>query len=364
MELLPLVLVLLAGTLATSIHLHRWNRNSGVKEIALDMAPNSFDDQYLRCHFKMARALPTLNLTEFVPYSDYAEAWNRAVAVWGSRNPRAGESLLQMEQAIAILAYTMEEGLYLEFNRAVRVAGRSRRAYLDTFHFKVMHFLLTEALSELRGARAHPQCLHVYRGIDGIRFSSRPGHIIRFGQFASASLLKNVSESYGTSTTFEVDTCHGAAIRHFSYYPDEEEVIIPPFETFNVTEITHQGDDIYIHLRSHGVHSKYNCAWFRGDVPGVGTAAAGSSSAGTGERVVGQMRAVARLWVCGMARLQLCSWDGMAWDGMRWHGNVPVVGLIPGGSTSSHPELRDFYGFFYFAQSKELPLTPFSGLCR
>uniref|UniRef100_A0A8C3ER57 NAD(P)(+)--arginine ADP-ribosyltransferase n=1 Tax=Corvus moneduloides TaxID=1196302 RepID=A0A8C3ER57_CORMO len=242
---------------------------SAIKKIALDTAPNSFDDQYLRCHFKMVRVLPTL--TEFVPHDDYAEAWNRAAAKWGSRPYLGRPFLLQLEQAIALLAYTMEEGLYLEFNRAVRVAGRSRREYLDTFHFKVLHFLLTEALSELRGAQGHPHCLHVYRGIDGIRFTSRIGQIIRFGQFASASLLKNVSESYGTRTTFEVDTCHGADIRYFSNYPEEEEVLIPPFETFKVTNITHQGDDIYIHLRSHGVHSKYNCAWFRGwGGPGTG----------------------------------------------------------------------------------------------
>ncbi|NWS35816.1 NARE ribosyltransferase, partial [Polioptila caerulea] len=230
--------------------------------IALGMAPNSFDDRYLRCHFRMARALPALNRTEFVPYGDFAEAWNRAAAQWGSRARRGPP--LPPEQAIALLAYTMEEGLYLEFNKAVRVGGRSRREYLDTFHFKVLHFLLTEALSDLRGAQSHSQCLHVYRGVDGIRFTSRLGQVIRFGQFASASLLKNVSEFYGTSTTFEVDTCHGADIRNFSHYPEEEEVLIPPFETFKVTNITHQGDDIYIHLRSHGVHSKYNCAWFQG----------------------------------------------------------------------------------------------------
>ncbi|NXX25229.1 NRT2 ribosyltransferase, partial [Nicator chloris] len=236
--------------------------------IALDMAPNSFDDRYVRCHFRMLRALPSLNRSEFVPYGDYAEAWGKAAALWGSRGPALG-SPLQLEQAIALLAYTMEDGLYPEFNKAVRGAGRSRREYLHNFHFKVMHFLLTEALSDLRGAQSHPRCLHVYRGV-GVRFITRPGRIVRFGQFASASLLRNVSESYGTSTTFEVDTCHGADIRNFSYYPEEEEVLIPPFETFRVTNVTREGDDVHIQLRSHGVHSKYNCAWFRGDGPGQG----------------------------------------------------------------------------------------------
>ncbi|NXH51400.1 NRT2 ribosyltransferase, partial [Rhabdornis inornatus] len=234
--------------------------------IALDMVPNSFDDQYRHCRSRMMRALPALNRTEFVPFGAYAEAWAKAAALWGSQ--AVPGSLLRPEQAVALLAYTMEEGLYLQFNRAVRVAGRSRRDYLRSFHFKVLHFLLTEALSDLRGARGHPRCLHVFRGVGGIRFSGRPGQIVRFGQFASSSLLRNVSDSYGTTTTFELDTCHGADIRGFSSFPEEEEVLIPPFETFQVTNVTREGDDIHIQLRSHGVHSRYNCAWFRGDAPG------------------------------------------------------------------------------------------------
>ncbi|NXM55549.1 NRT2 ribosyltransferase, partial [Illadopsis cleaveri] len=233
--------------------------------IVLNMAPNSFDDQYLRCHFKMLRALPALNRSEFVRHGDYAEVWSKAVALWDSR-PYLGPPL-RLEQAMALLAYTMEEGLYRQFNRATRVAGRSRREYLRSFHFKVLHFLLTEALKDLRSARSHPRCLHVYRGVT-VRFVTSLGRIIRFGQFASTSLLKNVSLSYGTSTVFEVDTCYGANIRHFSNYPEEEEVLIPPFETFEVTNVTHRGNETYIRLRSHGVHSNYNCAWFRGDVPG------------------------------------------------------------------------------------------------
>ncbi|NXK69602.1 NRT2 ribosyltransferase, partial [Sylvietta virens] len=236
--------------------------------IELNMAPNSFDDRYLRCHFKMLRALPALNCSEFVPYSDYAEAWSRAAAVWASR-PHPGPRL-RLEQAVALTAYTMEQGLYREFNAAVRVAGRSRRDYLKSFPFKVLHFLLTEAVRDLRAARSRPRCLHVYRGVDGIRFTTRLGQIVRFGQFASTTLLKNVSEAYGTSTTFEVDTCHGADIQDFSDYPEEQEVLIPPFETFKVTSITHRGNETSIRLRSHGVHSKYNCAWLRGDTGDTG----------------------------------------------------------------------------------------------
>ncbi|XP_027487635.1 erythroblast NAD(P)(+)--arginine ADP-ribosyltransferase-like [Corapipo altera] len=260
MELL--MLVLLATTLASSVP-PRWpGLNSTLREIELSMAPHSFDDQYLRCRIKMTKALRALNRTEFATNSDYADAWGKATIKWHSR--KFVGSQLPREQAIALMAYSMEEGLYLEFNKAVRSAGRSHQEYLHNFPFKVVHFLLTEALDNLRDEESHPRCLDVYRGIEGIRFLTEPGRTIRFGQFASSSLLKNVSEHYGTDTFFEVHTCHGANIRNFSNYPNEEEVLIPPFETFNVTSVTRQGEKTNIQLRSHGVYSKYNCAWLRG----------------------------------------------------------------------------------------------------
>ncbi|XP_071437982.1 NAD(P)(+)--arginine ADP-ribosyltransferase 1-like [Pithys albifrons albifrons] len=261
MELLALVLVLLARTLAT-----------GIEEMTLDMAPNSFDDQYRDCSEQMMKKLPMLNHFEFVLNSLYAQVWAEAAATW--HKPLG--SLRRREQAIALMAYTMaHRDLYREFNRAVREGGRSQQDYLNNFHFKVMHFLLTEALGDLRKDKSHPGCLHVYRGTRGIRFSAKPGQIIRFGQFASTSLNREVAKEFGTDTFFELNTCHGAKIREFSFTPQQEEVLIPPFETFRVTSVTHQSDTTFIQLSSHGMHSKYSCAWLRGssahmDIPHLG----------------------------------------------------------------------------------------------
>ncbi|NXK43133.1 NARE ribosyltransferase, partial [Piprites chloris] len=210
--------------------------------------------------------LPALNSSEFSTNSDYATAWAQAAASWN----RTLGSLKRQEEAIALLAYTLNTGLYMKFNKAVRSAGRSRQEYLDEFHFKVMHFLLTEALDDLRDAQTHPRCLHVYRGVRGIRFTAKDGDIVRFGQFTSASLSKKVAKRFGNDTVFELDTCHGAAIRDFSAYSEEHEVLIPPSETFNVTSVTRQGAKTYIQLRPRGMHSNYNCALFSGDIPGGG----------------------------------------------------------------------------------------------
>ncbi|NXU92082.1 NRT2 ribosyltransferase, partial [Xiphorhynchus elegans] len=253
MELLPLLLVLLlAGAVPT-----------GIEEVPLDMAPNSFDDQYLNCRDEMLEELPMLHHFELATNPTYARSWFLAAPRWHFQASLG--SPLRPEQAMALLAYT-SKSVDWEFNAAVHRAGRSRREYLDTFPFKVLHFLLTEALGDLQ--KAHPGCLHVYRGVRGIRFTAQPGQIIRFGQFASFFLKKEVAEGFGTDTFFEVYTCHGAAIQDFSFYPEEEEVLIPPFETFDVTHVTHQGNRTLIWLSSHDVYSKYNCAWLRGDIPG------------------------------------------------------------------------------------------------
>ncbi|NXG02558.1 NRT1 ribosyltransferase, partial [Sakesphorus luctuosus] len=239
------LLVLLAGTLAM-----------GIEEMALDMAPNSFDDQYLYCRSQMLKKLPVLHHSELVSNKLYAKVWAQAAA----KKPRPLGALRRREQAIALMAYTMPTDFYEKFNRAVRQGGRSRWEYLNTFHFKAMHFLLTEALGDLRKGKSHPKCLHVYRGINNIRFTAKPGQIIRFGQFTSTSLNREKAKQFGKNTFFEVYTCQGANIRDFSFFQGEEEVLIPPSETFKVTSVSGTKDGTYIKLLSQGVSSRYSCA--------------------------------------------------------------------------------------------------------
>ncbi|KAF1570630.1 UNVERIFIED_CONTAM: Erythroblast NAD(P)(+)--arginine ADP-ribosyltransferase, partial [Eudyptes pachyrhynchus] len=267
MERLALGLVLLAGTLATSSPLRRRDLKS-IKEVALDMAPDSFDDQYRGCSHMMEEELEELNRTEFANNSIYAEAWTRAATEWRNRQGRVPQLwVLRPEQEIALLAYTWDGfrsgPLHEPFNKAVREAGRSLREYLDTFHFKALHFLLTKALHALHDAQ--PRCCYcVYRGIKGIRFTAQPGQSMRFGYFASSSFVKKNADGFGQDTIFSVETCYGVPIRDFSFFPDEEEVLIPPFEIFEVTNVTRYGKTALIHLRSQDVHSNYNCEWVKG----------------------------------------------------------------------------------------------------
>ncbi|XP_075599102.1 erythroblast NAD(P)(+)--arginine ADP-ribosyltransferase-like [Balearica regulorum gibbericeps] len=276
MEHLVLGLVLLSRTLDSASPRHRRDLDP-VK--VLDMAPSSFDDQYQGCSRMMEEELQELNQTEFASNRVYNEAWSQAIAEWQSKQHHVSRvPALRLEHVVTLLAYTQDSPLYLEFNAAVRVAGRSREEYLNTFHFKVLHFLLSEALRILRDAQPQ-KCHNVYRGVD-IRFTARHHQSIRFGQFTSTSLQKDKAWQFGqfTSTSlwkgkawqfdqgtfFLVETCYGVLIRNFSVYPDEEEVLIPPFEIFKVTNITHNGNRTIIQLRSQGASSTYNCEWVKG----------------------------------------------------------------------------------------------------
>ncbi|KAL9869989.1 erythroblast NAD(P)(+)--arginine ADP-ribosyltransferase-like [Geothlypis trichas] len=246
-------LALLAMAMATT----------AVDVIPLDMAQGSFDDQYRGCGPAMTEALPALNGSEFEQNKEFAEVWVKAAAEWQRRGPP--ESPLSPDQATAIMAFTMGRFTRM-FNEAMRVAGRSHQEYRDNFHFKTLHFLLTDALATLRDAQKG-QCWDVFLKVCGTQFEAQRGDTVRFGLFVPMFPSKPIGDC-SNATLLEVHTCHGVEITLFTEDPEPDIVLIPPFETFNVTQYTRQGDKTQIQLRSAGTYSKYNCEWLGGDTTG------------------------------------------------------------------------------------------------
>ncbi|XP_004768233.1 GPI-linked NAD(P)(+)--arginine ADP-ribosyltransferase 1 [Mustela lutreola] len=246
------------------------------QELPLDMAPASFDDQYEGCAAAMTAALPDLNQTEFQANKVYADGWVQASSQWQDRQAWGPEWVLSStglpppppgfrdEHGVALLAYTANSPLHKEFNAAVREAGRSRAYYLHHFSFKTLHFLLTEAL-QLLGRGSSPQCHQVFRGVHGLRFRpAGPGATVRLGGFASASLKNVAAQQFGEDTFFGIWTCLGVPIKRYSFFPGEEEVLIPPFETFQVINASRPAQGpVRIYLRALGKHSTYNCEYIK-----------------------------------------------------------------------------------------------------
>uniref|UniRef100_A0A8D2PW97 NAD(P)(+)--arginine ADP-ribosyltransferase n=1 Tax=Zosterops lateralis melanops TaxID=1220523 RepID=A0A8D2PW97_ZOSLA len=105
---LPHTLALLAMTVATA----------AIKEVPLDMARDSFDDQYQGCGPEMTAALPAFNHSKFQKNPLFARVWVKAKAEWQSQGSRVSP-LSSPDQAIAIMAYTMPD-VHRDFNAAVR----------------------------------------------------------------------------------------------------------------------------------------------------------------------------------------------------------------------------------------------------
>ncbi|XP_054495925.2 erythroblast NAD(P)(+)--arginine ADP-ribosyltransferase-like [Agelaius phoeniceus] len=256
MALLAQTLALLAMAMATT----------AVNVIPLDMAPDSFDDQYRGCGPAMTAALPALNHSEFEQNKKFAEVWVKAAAEWQRQGPP--ESPLSPDHNIATMAFAMD-GLHSVFNDAVRVAGRSHQEYRDNFHFKTLHFLLTQALARTRDS-LQGQCYDVSQKVCGIRFEAQHGDEVRFGHFMPIWMNDETTQCSGQETEFQVHTCKGASVGVKIEDSPVQFILIPPFETFEVIKVTQIGDKAKIQLRSTGTSSKYNCEWLQGgSVPSV-----------------------------------------------------------------------------------------------
>uniref|UniRef100_A0A8C1DXB8 NAD(P)(+)--arginine ADP-ribosyltransferase n=1 Tax=Cyprinus carpio carpio TaxID=630221 RepID=A0A8C1DXB8_CYPCA len=225
----------------------------------LDMALNSVDDQYDGCTVKMAHLVTTKYLKKEINNStDFRNAWQE-----GEVNATAPEDNLTRNHSIAIYVYTnLNSNIYRNFNMAVR---NGKQNYTNqAFKWYSLHFLLSDAIQIL--TETQKKCKTTYRGTTVEFFQNVTGKKVRFGSFTSSSLERKVAQDFGNKSCFEIKTCEGADVIKYSKYPDQKEVLIPPYEKFKVTAVKtrkyHKSlwcDTVY-RLKSSGKRSDLNCA--------------------------------------------------------------------------------------------------------
>ncbi|XP_026771417.2 GPI-linked NAD(P)(+)--arginine ADP-ribosyltransferase 1-like [Pangasianodon hypophthalmus] len=211
--------------------------------IRLDMAENSVDDQFIGCRDTMYKRITEEILPEelksnknfkniWEKYSTFTDNFKRIIKVYTDPS----------------------SDLYKQFNEAVS-SGRGN--YVSKFTYKAFHFLLTRAIQK----HQVKNCTRVFRRANVSFDTNVYGHKMRFGRFASTSLRNDMSHTFGGISCFKVTTCFGANIAKISVLPDEEEVLIPPFETFKITNIgkKQMNCSVIYTLRSTGTFSKMNC---------------------------------------------------------------------------------------------------------
>ncbi|XP_067437681.1 ecto-ADP-ribosyltransferase 5-like isoform X2 [Thunnus thynnus] len=194
--------------------------------IPLNMVPESVDDMYHNCTEEMEKKVKEEYFNK-ENVGKVAEAWeDEQVKQCVDDGKKQVNNVLSEDHIQAICVYTSNR-IYDQFNKAVRT---SRSIYSSSsYQFHSLHFWLTTAIQTL-----NKKCHTTYRRTTAV-FNGNVSDIIRFGTFASSSFRTNLTY-FGNETCFEIKTCSGASVKPYSVYPNEEEVLIPPYETFNITK--------------------------------------------------------------------------------------------------------------------------------
>ncbi|XP_062374461.1 ecto-ADP-ribosyltransferase 4-like [Sardina pilchardus] len=237
----------------------------GKMEYALDMKENCVDDQYQDCTEITSHVIENTYLKDELKRSkNFSAAWSKGQK-WCSSNKK-GNDLGGINYCIALYVYTLlKPPIYRAFNGDTRNGTAQYTG--KTYKWYSLHFLLTRAVQVLKDEekRKGTKCRVVYRRTKDQFQKDVLNKEIRFGSFSSSSIEKTV-EDFGDVSCFEITTCHGAYITDYSANPAQEEVLIPPYETFKVTEVSEKRhntglwcDTVY-KLERTGTRSDLNCA--------------------------------------------------------------------------------------------------------
>ncbi|XP_032501881.1 ecto-ADP-ribosyltransferase 4 isoform X2 [Phocoena sinus] len=229
-------------------------------KIDFDLALSSFDDQYQGCSQQVMEDLIQGDYftKEIESRRNYHRVWQRAHLTW-LRQGKALPENMTVTHAVAILVYSSNDSVRSDFSRAMASAAGSPQQYKHSFHFKYLHYYLTTAIQLLRKeivTRNDPLCYEVHHEVKGVYLEAPMGATIRFGQFLSASFLREEAQKFGDQTLFTILTCLGAPVQDFSL---KKEVLVPPYELFEVVNTSYHPRGNWLQLQSAGTQSAYNC---------------------------------------------------------------------------------------------------------
>ncbi|XP_005379068.1 PREDICTED: ecto-ADP-ribosyltransferase 4 [Chinchilla lanigera] len=262
-------MMLRSGQLALLLLLCGLQTPTGCSKVTIkvnfDLAPDSFDDQYQGCSKQVMDELSRGDYftEEIDAHKNYYGAWQKAHLNWLSQEKALPANMTTIH-ALALLVYTLNNHVRSDFSRAMANAARSPQQYKHSFHFKYLHYYLTSAIQLLRtklSMTSDTLCYEVYHGMKDVHLAAKIGDTIRFGQFLSTSLLREEAQKFGTKTLFTISTCLGALVQDFSL---RKEVLIPPYELFEVVNTSYHPKGDWMQLRSAGNLSTYNCQLLKG----------------------------------------------------------------------------------------------------
>uniref|UniRef100_A0A667ZVC9 NAD(P)(+)--arginine ADP-ribosyltransferase n=1 Tax=Myripristis murdjan TaxID=586833 RepID=A0A667ZVC9_9TELE len=211
----------------SSLYLQR----SKTAEVSLDMAADSIDDMYHGCQSEVADMIEQFGIFEWHINPNLSIAW----ALSEERAAKPVDKDLREEHATVLYLHTNVKfkQIQQDFSQAAKW-GRSKYSTVG-FQYHYLYFHLTEATQILR--QNQNSCRTTYLRTRTRLSQNVVNQEMRFGIFTLTASSKYSFVFSGNVSCFEIYTCFGAEITHYSSIKQDGQVLIPPYEVFRITDV-------------------------------------------------------------------------------------------------------------------------------
>ena len=166
----------------------------------------------------------------------FHEGWEFA-----RQNLHKKDKSLEENEFLAVFTYTYKTlPVYSEFNKKTRELGPEDSRY----DFKAMFYFLSAAIHDMSQKTLQNKPYQVYKGVTH-PVTAEVGQPFHFNCYTSAPTSLSVAETFltntgenGSKTLFIIETYQGEKIDKFSAFLEEKEVLISPYEMFEVVKVS------------------------------------------------------------------------------------------------------------------------------
>lgn len=207
----------------------------------LDLTPDLNDNMYDDCRSKAAAVTDEATMQKWETHANFSQAEQNA------KEP--AHMYMKKRHSMAIYMYT-NILLHPAKQNLEESTGKRQK---ETFESRSLYSSLSEAVQILRHSQV--TCLRTIYRTETFLNPNVSKELIRFGTFVLGSDEWNFGRG---ASCFEVFTCFGADVTHYSTLKINSQVLIPPYEVFRVTETAAEAHRCKVLYR---LESNLNCVY-------------------------------------------------------------------------------------------------------
>ncbi|KAM9363652.1 ecto-ADP-ribosyltransferase 4-like [Symphorus nematophorus] len=222
-----------------------WERQDSIQDLASDQNDNMYDD----CRSKATVVSDTAITQRWDTITNFSKAWSNAE----QKAQEPAHNYMEKHHSITIYMYTnvMLQPVRPDLGTLEKTGKRLR----ETSESRSLYFSLSEAIQILKHSQV--TCLSTNYRTETLLNLNISNKLVRFSTFTLGSEKWNLTRN---ASCFEVYTCFGADITHYSALKLSSQVLIPPYEIFRITDMETDAQRCEVIYR---LKSNLNCVYDR-----------------------------------------------------------------------------------------------------